>query len=443
MSFDTLGLRAELLRAIRDQGYATPTPVQERAIPPILAGRDLMGAAQTGTGKTAAFTLPLLQRLMINDRSGRQPVRALVVVPTRELAMQVMESIRIYGKHLPLRIIAIFGGVGIHPQISALHRGVDIVIATPGRLLDHARQGTVDLANVEICVLDEADRMLDMGFLPDVRRILALMPKRRQNLLFGATLSGEIATLAEGLLHNPEFVNLTPRSVAADTVEQLVYRVDTKRKSALLAELFGTERWAQVLVFTRTKHRANRVAADLRAVGIKAEAIHGNKSQGARTRALAGFKAGRMQALVATDLASRGLDISGLPQVVNFELPLVPEDYVHRVGRTGRAGAGGVAVSLVCASENQQLRAIERVLGRKLPAETIAGFEPDPTIHHEPIRQGQGRPPRSGRRRQPESHRPGGRSESNGGRAGARRHRRSSNGSGARAASAPSRQGRH
>ncbi len=421
MSFDMLGLRAELLRAIRDQGYATPTPVQERAIPPILAGRDLMAAAPTGTGKTAGFTLPLLQRLMTNDRSGRQPVRALVVVPTRELAVQVMESIRIYSKHLPLRSIAIFGGVGIQPQISTLRRGVDIVIATPGRLLDHVRQGTVDLAHVEICVLDEADRMLDMGFLPDVRRVLALLPKRRQNLLFSATLAGDIAKLAEGLLHDPEFVDLTPRNVAADTVEQLVYRVDTKRKTALLAELFGAEGWGQVLVFTRTKHRANRVAADLRAAGIKAEAIHGNKSQSARTRALAGFKAGRMQALVATDIASRGLDISGLPQVVNFELPFIPEDYVHRVGRTGRAGAGGAAVSLVCASENQQLRAIERVLGRKLPAETIVGFEPDPTIRHEPIRQGQGRRPRPGRRSKPAWHRPGGRSDSNGGRISARR----------------------
>ena len=417
MSFEMLGLRAELLRAIRDQGYATPTPVQERAIPPILAGRDLMGAAPTGTGKTAGFTLPLLQRLMTTERSGLRPVRALVVVPTRELAVQVMESIRIYGKHLPLRSVAIFGGVGIRPQISTLHRGVDIVIATPGRLLDHVGQGTVDLANVEICVLDEADRMLDMGFLPDVRRILARLPKRRQNLLFGATLTGEITQLAAGLLHDPEFVTVAARNVAADTVEQRVYRVDTNRKSALLADLFEAEGWAQVLVFTRTKHRANRVAADLRAAGITAEAIHGNKSQSARTRALAGFKAGRMQALIATDLASRGLDISGLPQVVNFELPLVPVDYVHRVGRTGRAGAGGVAVSLVCASEDEQLRAIERVLGRKLPTETIAGFEPDPTIHHEPIRQRQGQRPRSGRRSQPASRRPGGRSGSKGGRA--------------------------
>ena len=441
MSFDTLGLRAELLRAIRDQGYATPTPVQERAIPPILAGRDLMAAAQTGTGKTAAFTLPLLQRLMTNDRSGRQPVRALVVVPTRELAVQVRESIRIYGRHLPLRSIAIFGGVGIQPQISTLRRGVDVVIATPGRLLEHAQQGTVDLANVEVCVLDEADRMLDMGFLPDVRRVLALLPKRRQNLLFGATLFGEIAKFAEGLLHDPEFVSVVPRNVAAESVEQLVYRVDTMRKPALLAELFGAEGWDQVLVFTRTKHRANLVATDLRAAGIKAEAIHGNKSQSARTRALASFKAGHMQALIATDLASRGLDISGLPQVVNFELPFVPEDYVHRVGRTGRAGAGGAAVSLVCASEHQQLRAIERLLGRKLPAETIVGFEPDPTIFHEPIRQGQGRRSRPDRRSQPASPRPGGRSESNGGRAGARRRRQPSSGSGARADSAPARQG--
>ena len=423
MSFDSLGLRAELLRAIRDQDYATPTPVQERAIPPILAGHDLMAAAPTGTGKTAGFTLPLLQRLMTDNRSGRQPVRALVVVPTRELAIQVRESIQVYGQHLPLRSTAIFGGVGIQPQISTLRRGVDIVIATPGRLLDHVRQGTVDLAEVEICVLDEADRMLDMGFLPDVRRVLALLPQRRQNLLFSATLAGEIAKLAEGLLHDPDFVDLAPRNVAAETVEQRVYRVDTERKVALLTELFEAEGWDQVLVFTRTKHRANKVAAALSEAGITAEAIHGNKSQGARTRALAGFKAGRMQALIATDLASRGLDISGLPQVVNFELPFVAKDYVHRIGRTGRAGAGGVAVSLVCTSEDQQLRAIERVLGRKLPAATIAGFEPDPTIHHEPVKQGQGRRQPTGRRGQPASYPAGGRPDSNGSRASARRQR--------------------
>ena len=272
MSFERLGLRAELMQAIRDQGYVTPTPVQERAIPPILAGRDLMAAAPTGTGKTAGFTLPLLQRLMANDRGGRPPVRALVVTPTRELALQVRESIRVYGEHLPLRSVAIFGGVGIQPQISTLRRGVDIVIATPGRLLDHVGQGTVDLSQVEICVLDEADRMLDMGFLPDVRRILALLPQRRQNLLFGATLVGEIAKLAKSLLRDPASVNEVPRHLAAETVEQRIYRVDTGRKIALLRELFEVEEWDQVLVFTRTKHRANRVAASLTASGITAEA---------------------------------------------------------------------------------------------------------------------------------------------------------------------------
>ena len=423
MSFDSLGLRPELLRALHDQGYATPTPVQDHAIPPILAGRDLMAAAPTGTGKTAGFTLPLLQLLMINNRSGRQPVRALVVVPTRELAAQVKDSIQTYGRYLPLRSIAIFGGVGIRPQISALRRGVEIVIATPGRLLDHVSQGTVDLSEVEICVLDEADRMLDMGFLPDVRRVLALLPQRRQNLLFSATLDGEIAKLAQGLLHDPDFVDLAPRNVAAETVEQRVYRVDTGRKVALLTELFEAERWEQVLVFTRTKHRANQVAAALSDAGITASAIHGNKSQGARTRALAGFKASQMQALIATDIASRGLDISGLPQVVNFELPFVAKDYVHRIGRTGRAGAGGVAVSLVCGSENQLLRGIERVLGRTLPTTTIAGFEPDPSIHHEPVKQGQGRRQPFSRRGAPASYRAGGRPQGHA--AGVRRQGRS------------------
>ena len=426
MSFDRLGLRAELLHAIEDQGYDTPTPVQEGAIPPILDGRDLMAAAPTGTGKTAGFTLPLLQRLMANRRGGRPRVRALVVVPTRELAAQVMESIRVYGAHLPMTSIAIFGGVGFQPQADKLRRGVDIVVATPGRLLDHVGQRTIDLSEVEICVLDEADRMLDMGFLPDVRRILALLPERRQNLLFSATLAGEIAKLAASLLDNPASINVQPRHVAADTVEQFVCRVDTGRKLALLTELFESEGWEQVLVFTRTKHRANRVAAALTEAGIPADAIHGNKSQGARTRALAGFKAGQMRALVATDLASRGLDISGLPQVVNFELPLIPEDYVHRIGRTGRAGAGGIAVSLVCGSESQQLKAIERVLGRSLPTETVEGFEPDPSIHHEPVTQRQ----RGGRSGGRSGGRPGGRGQSgsprsggNAARPGARRGR--------------------
>ena len=395
MSFDQFGLRAELLHAIRDQGYDTPTPVQEQAIKPILEGRDLMAAAQTGTGKTAAFTLPMLQRLMETHRPPRQrrdwrPVRGLVVVPTRELAAQVLESTRTYGGELPLRACSIYGGVGITPQIDTLRRGVDIVIATPGRLLDHVRQNNLDLSEVEICVLDEADRMLDMGFLPDVRRILALLPEQRQNLLFSATLKGEVATLARGLLDQPVSVDVSPKQLPPDTVEQLVLEVDTGQKLALLTELFAEEEWEQVLVFTRTKHRANRVAEALTKAGITADAIHGNKSQGARTRALAGFKNGQSRALVATDLASRGLDISGLPQVINFELPMVPEDYVHRIGRTGRAGAGGAALSLVCGCESIQLRAIERLLGRRLPAEIVEGFEPDPAMRHEPVKSGGG-----------------------------------------------------
>ena len=372
MSFDKLGLRAELLRAIRDQGYETPTPVQERSIPSILEGRDLMAAAQTGSGKTAAFTLPMLDLLMDDfeaprGRRSRRPIRGLVVVPTRELAAQVLENTKTYGAHLPLRGAAIFGGVGINPQIDRLRRGVDIVIATPGRLLDHVGQGTLDLSEVEICVLDEADRMLDMGFLPDVRRILAKLPEDRQNLLFSATLQGEIAALAKGLLYEPVSVDVSPKQLAAETVEQLVLEVDTKQKLALLTELFEEEAWEQVLVFTRTKHRANRVAEALTKAGITADAIHGNKSQGARTRALAGFKNGHSRALVATDLASRGLDISGLPHVINFELPNVAEDYVHRIGRTGRAGREGHAFTLCPVSDEKYLKAIEDLVKQEIP----------------------------------------------------------------------------
>ncbi len=378
MPFTSLGLMDGLVRAIADQGYATPTPIQTRAIPVVLAGRDLLAAAQTGTGKTAAFTLPLLQRLHQHPpaRKGRRPVRALVLTPTRELAAQVGDSVRGYGRHLPLRSAVIFGGVGINPQIDTLRRGVDILVATPGRLLDHAGQGTVDLSTVEVLVLDEADRMLDMGFIRDIRRILALLPRQRQNLLFSATFSSEIRTLADGLLHNPESVEVAPRNATAERVNQQVHPVDRNRKQALLAHLVTTGGWGQTLVFTRTKHGANRLAQQLERDGISAAAIHGNKSQGARTRALGDFKQGQVRVLVATDIAARGLDIAELPHVVNYELPNVPEDYVHRIGRTARAGRDGQAVSLVCEDEMAHLKAIQRLLGQTLPTLVVAGFAP-------------------------------------------------------------------
>ncbi len=334
----------ELLQSVADSGYVDPTAVQLRAIPPILEGRDLLAAAQTGTGKTAGFMLPLLQTLMAAPPRRGRPVRALVLTPTRELAAQVRESARVYGAGLPLRSRAIFGGVGMQPQITALRQGVDVVIATPGRLLDHASRGTINLSAVEILVLDEADRMLDMGFIHDLRRVLALLPEGRQNLLFSATFAPEIRALARSLLREPVQIDVTPAQPAAETVEQHIYHVAQGEKAEVLAELIHSRGWEQVLIFTRTKHGANRLAARLQTADIAAAPIHSNKSQGARTRALAGFKAGEVRALVATDIASRGLDISGLPQVVNFELPHVPEDYVHRIGRTGRAGAGGAGI---------------------------------------------------------------------------------------------------
>ena len=395
MSFDSLGLSAELLRAVRDQGYTTPTPVQRKAIPVILEGRDILAGAQTGTGKTAGFTLPLLHRLSARPPGrGRRSVRALILTPTRELAAQVAQSVETYGRHLPLKSAVVFGGVKINPQISTLRSGVDILVATPGRLLDHAGQRTVDLSQVEILVLDEADRMLDMGFLPDIRRILDLLPAHgpggRQNLLFSATFSNEIRQLANRLLNAPEMIEVERRNTAAETVSQLVHPVDRTRKRALLAHLMGSRNWSQVLVFTRTKHGANRLAQQLERDGLSAAAIHGNKSQGARTRALADFKRGQVRALVATDIAARGLDIDQLPHVVNFELPNVAEDYVHRIGRTGRAGKEGAAISLVCVDELKLLRDIERLLGRELPKEVVEGYAPDPSIPAEPIRNGRG-----------------------------------------------------
>ncbi len=378
------------MRAIREQSYDTPTPVQREAIPAILAGEDLLAAAQTGTGKTAGFALPILQRLtaMASPRSGFRAVRGLILVPTRELALQVGESFRTYGAHLPLRSTTIFGGVGMGPQLDALRAGRDIVVATPGRLLDHAARKTIDLGQVEILVLDEADRMLDMGFIHDIKRVLALLPRRRQNLLFSATFSDSIKTLADRLLNRPRRIEVARRNSPAEKVDQIVYRVDRDRKTALLAELIHRGGWEQVLVFTRTKHGANKLVQKLDRAHVTAVAMHGNKSQSARVRALTSFKQGGVRVLVATDIAARGLDIDSLPHVVNFELPNVAEDYVHRIGRTGRAGASGEAVSLVCVDEARLLRDIEKLLGRKLPARELAGFEPDPSLRPKPILRG-------------------------------------------------------
>ncbi|MCT9072019.1 DEAD/DEAH box helicase [Cupriavidus gilardii] len=391
MSFSELGLSDKLVRAVAEQGYTTPTPIQAQAIPAILKGGDLLAGAQTGTGKTAGFTLPMLQLLSRAEppaRGERPRIRALVLTPTRELAAQVEESVRNYGKYLRLRSMVMFGGVGIHPQIDQLKRGVDIVVATPGRLLDHVGQRTIDLSHVEMLVLDEADRMLDMGFIHDIRKILNVLPPKRQNLLFSATFSDEIRALADRLLDNPASIEVARRNTTAETVAQRVYAVDRERKRELLAHLVREHDWHQVLVFTRTKHGANRLAEQLSKEGLSALAIHGNKSQSARTRALSEFKAGTLRLLVATDIAARGIDIDQLPHVVNFDLPNVPEDYVHRIGRTGRAGAEGEAVSLVCVDEHGLLRDIERLIKRKLEQIVLPGFEPDPTIAPEPIQKG-------------------------------------------------------
>jgi ATP-dependent RNA helicase RhlE len=377
MSFDSLGLSAALLRAVSEQGYTAPTPIQSQVIPVVLEGRDVMAGAQTGTGKTAGFALPLLQRLSAipAPAGNRRHIRALILTPTRELAAQVGESIRIYGKHLPLRSIVVFGGVSINPQIAELRRGVDVLVATPGRLLDHATQRTVDLSRVEIFVLDEADRMLDMGFLPDIRRVIGLLPSERQNLLFSATFPDDIRTLATRMLRNPASIEIGQRNATADRIEQLVHFVDKGQKRDALSWLIGSGNWRQVLVFTRTKHGANRLATQLEQDGLSAVAIHGNKSQAARTRALADFKSGGVRVLVATDIAARGLDIDQLPHVVNYDLPEVAEHYVHRIGRTGRAGNTGLAVSLVAADERRLLKQIERLLGRALPQSRLEGYE--------------------------------------------------------------------
>jgi ATP-dependent RNA helicase RhlE len=376
VNFAGLGLAQPLLRAISEAGYSTPTPIQSQAIPLVLAGGDLLAAAQTGTGKTAGFTLPVLHRLAAaapaNARAGRP--RCLILTPTRELAAQVEESVQTYGKHLPLTSMVMFGGVGINPQIQALRKRVDILVATPGRLLDHVGQKTLDLSGVEILILDEADRMLDMGFIRDIRKILALLPRQRQNLLFSATFSDEIRELANGLLNNPGCVEVARRNTTAELVRQSIYLVPQKQKRDLLAHLVKDNAWEQVLVFTRTKHGANKLAEYLIKQGIPSAAIHGNKSQTARTRALAQFKDGSLPVLVATDIAARGLDIDQLPHVVNFELPNVPEDYVHRIGRTGRAGSSGAAVSFVDGEEKSYLTAIERLIKRSIEREPLPEF---------------------------------------------------------------------
>ena len=406
MSFSSLGLTEALVRAVSEQGYTQPTPIQLKAIPAVLGGGDLLAGAQTGTGKTAGFTLPILHLLGTSrsphaSKARPRPLRTLILTPTRELAAQVEESVRVYGKYMPVRSAVVFGGVGINPQVDALRAGVDILVATPGRLLDLAGQRAVDLSTIEILVLDEADRMLDMGFIHDIKRVLALLPAKRQNLLFSATFSDEIKALADRLLHSPALIEAARPNSTVEVIDQKVHPVDRGRKAQLLMHLIREHNWTQALVFTRTKHGANKLAEVLVKNGIGALAIHGNKSQGARTRALSEFKSGILRVLVATDLAARGIDIEELPQVVNYELPNVPEDYVHRIGRTGRAGASGAAVSLVCVDEEGFLRDIERFMRRSVAREVVPGFEPDPTAVAEPILQrgqrsgGGGRPPQA------------------------------------------------
>ncbi len=389
MQFTDLGLAEPLLRAVREHGYETPTPIQIQAIPAVLKGGDLLAGAQTGTGKTAGFVLPMLQRLMANagkrDARGRVAIRCLILTPTRELAAQVEESVRTYGKHVPLTSMVMFGGVGMSPQVDRLRKGVDILVATPGRLLDHHQQRTLDLSHVEIFVLDEADRMLDMGFVHDIKKVLAVLPAKKQSLLFSATFSDEIKTLADKLLNEPALIEVARRNQTADNIAQKIHPVGRERKKELLAHLIKSGDWHQVLVFTRMKHGANRLTDYLNDQRISAMAIHGNKSQTARTKALADFKAGELQVLVATDIAARGIDIDQLPHVVNFEMPNVPEDYVHRIGRTGRAGAQGEAISLVCLDEDIFVRDIERLIKRSIPREAVPGFEPPLDEKAEPI----------------------------------------------------------
>ncbi len=404
MNFEELQLAPAILKAVREQGYETPTPIQAQAIPAVLAGHDLLAGAQTGTGKTAAFTLPMLHKLSKGssktNKFGKDGVAALVLTPTRELAAQVEESIRTYGKYLPLSSTVIFGGVGMNPQIDRIKKGVDILVATPGRLLDLHQQGHLDLSTVEILVLDEADRMLDMGFLPDVKKVLALVPREKQSLLFSATFSDEIRELAHTLLRDPQSIQVTPRNTTVQRITQVVHPAGRGKKKELLAHVIQQHDWSQVLVFTRTKFGANSVAEYLNKHGVTAMALHGNKSQTARTQALAGFKSGEIRALVATDIAARGIDIDDLPHVVNYEIPNVPEDYVHRIGRTGRAGKEGQAVSLVCLDEEGFMQEIERFTKQQIPVQVVEGFGPEPGEQAEPIAMGRqvlwggkGRPP--------------------------------------------------
>jgi len=376
MSFDSLGLPETLLNAVKEQGYTEPSPIQAQAIPVILEGKDVMAAAQTGTGKTAGFTLPLLAGLIDGEPAKANQVRVLILTPTRELAAQIHESVQNYGKNLPIKSAVVFGGVKINPQMQLLRRGVDVLVATPGRLLDLYNQNAVRFKQLEVLVLDEADRMLDMGFIHDIKRIISFLPKQRQNLLFSATFSPDIRKLAKGLVNNPVEISVSPRNTTAESVTQFIYEVDKTKKSVLLSTLIKEENWQQVLVFSKTKHGANRLVKQLEARGIRSAAIHGNKSQGARTKALAAFKDGQVNVLVATDIAARGIDIDQLPQVVNFDLPHVSEDYVHRIGRTGRAGNFGQAVSLVCNEEFKLLKDIEKLIKKVIPRKTLKGFEP-------------------------------------------------------------------
>jgi ATP-dependent RNA helicase RhlE len=385
MSFKSLGLSEALLKAISKKGYETPSPIQQKAIPPVLEGHDVLASAQTGTGKTAGFTLPILQILSQEAPLRNRPVRSLILTPTRELAAQIYDNVREYGEYLDLRSAVIFGGVNQNPQIATLRNGVDVLIATPGRLLDLQAQGHLSLNKVEIFVLDEADRMLDMGFLRDIQKVMKLIPAKRQNLMFSATFSKDIKKLAHGILNNPIQVDATPENSTVDAISQKVYRVAREKKTGLAIKLISEGNWKQVLVFTGTKHGANRLCESFEKAGITAAAIHGNKSQGARTKALEGFKKGTVSVMVATDIAARGLDIPLLPHVINFDLPNISEDYVHRIGRTGRAGASGEAISLVSADETSFLLAIEKLVGLKLPVEIVEGFEPDPNASTKPI----------------------------------------------------------
>ena len=440
MSFASLGLSTPILNAIAEQGYKTPSPIQVQAIPAVLQGKDVMGAAQTGTGKTAGFTLPILERLSKGRPAQANQARALVLTPTRELAAQVADSVSIYGRHLPLRSAAVFGGVKINPQMIKLRKGVDVLVATPGRLLDLYNQNAVRFKHLEVLVLDEADRMLDMGFIHDIRKILNLLPKHRQNLMFSATFSKQIRDLAKGLVNDPIEISVSPRNTAVESVDQWIHPVDKKQKAALLTQLILDNRWQRVLVFSRTKHGANKLTRQLESAGIHAVAIHGNKSQSARTKALAEFKSGKIHILVATDIAARGLDIDQLPQVVNFDLPNVPEDYIHRIGRTGRAGATGQAISLVSADEFIQLSDIEQLLRQLLARKLVEGYEP---VHELPESSLSIRPVRAKKPKKPKpGHRDGQRSGDN-----ARGHKptgknKRHTGSGSRAGLKPRNKGR-